>query len=208
MYRIILYLVLIALAAAGAAWVADQGGDVVLNWRGWRAETSLLVLALALGAIIVAAMLAWTILRALWRAPARLKHRRRERRQPEPRIADAGAKIVATGARQLNHRYRHRRPAAGGRGKARPHRAQRHRRQRSRRRGLAGYGGGIAQRFRRGAARIEDAGAGRSRRRASLARQGRCPRCGAGSLPPIRRRSDGDARQACSITSRFNKPAR
>ena len=30
MYRIILFLVLIALAAAGAAWVADQTGDVVL----------------------------------------------------------------------------------------------------------------------------------------------------------------------------------
>ena len=36
MYRIILFLVLIALAAAGAAWVADQTGDVVLSWGGWR----------------------------------------------------------------------------------------------------------------------------------------------------------------------------
>ncbi len=87
MYRIILYLVLIALAAAGAAWVADQGGDVVLTWRGWRAETSLLVLALALGATIIAAMLVWTILRALWRTPERLQHRRRERRQARGRHA-------------------------------------------------------------------------------------------------------------------------
>ena len=38
MYRIILFLVLIALAAAGAAWVADQPGDVVLSWSGWRAH--------------------------------------------------------------------------------------------------------------------------------------------------------------------------
>ena len=87
MYRIILYLVLIALAAAGAAWVVDQGGDVVLTWRGWRAETSLLGLALALGATIIAAMLVWTILRALWRAPERLKHRRRERRLARGRHA-------------------------------------------------------------------------------------------------------------------------
>ena len=70
MYRIILYLVLIALAAAGAAWVADQGGDVALSWGGWRVEASLPVFALALGVTIVAAMLAWTILRALWRTPA------------------------------------------------------------------------------------------------------------------------------------------
>ena len=39
MYRIILFLVLIALAAAGAAWVADQPGEVVLSWGGWRVAT-------------------------------------------------------------------------------------------------------------------------------------------------------------------------
>jgi HemY protein len=87
MYRIILYLVLIALAAAGAAWVADQGGDVVLMWGGWRAQTSLLMLVLALGLTILVVMLAWAILRALWRAPARLRHRRRERRQARGRHA-------------------------------------------------------------------------------------------------------------------------
>jgi len=49
MYRIILFLMLIALAAAGAAWVADQPGDVMLSWSGWRVETSPPVFALALG---------------------------------------------------------------------------------------------------------------------------------------------------------------
>ena len=87
MYRIILFLVLIALAAAGAAWVADQGGDVALSWGGWRVETSLPVFALALGVTIIAAMLAWTILRALWRTPERLKRRSRERRQARGRHA-------------------------------------------------------------------------------------------------------------------------
>jgi HemY protein len=87
MYRIILFLVLIALAAAGAAWVADQGGDVVLSWGGWRVATSLPVFALALGVAIVAAMLVWTILRALWRTPERLKRLRRERRQARGRQA-------------------------------------------------------------------------------------------------------------------------
>lgn len=79
MVRIILFLVLIALAAAGAAWIADQGGDVVLSWGVWRVQTTLPVAALALGIILVAAMLAWTILRGAWRAPARIRHRRRER---------------------------------------------------------------------------------------------------------------------------------
>src|SRR5207302_3654684 len=54
---------------------------------GWRIETSLPVFALALGITVVAAMLAWTILRALWRMPERLRHRRRERRHARGRHA-------------------------------------------------------------------------------------------------------------------------
>jgi HemY protein len=87
MYRIILFLVLIALAAAGAAWVADQTGDVTLSWGGWRLETSLPVFALALGIAIVAAMLAWSILRGLWRMPEKIRRSRRERRHARGRHA-------------------------------------------------------------------------------------------------------------------------
>jgi HemY protein len=87
MYRIILFLVLIALAAAGATWVADQTGNVTLSLSGWRIETSLPVFALALGITVVAAMLAWTILRALWSMPERLRRRRRERRHARGRHA-------------------------------------------------------------------------------------------------------------------------
>jgi HemY protein len=87
MVRIILFLVLIALAAVGAAWVADQTGDVTLSWGGWRIETSLPVFALALGVIIVAAMLAWTTFSALWRTPEKIRRRRRERRHARGRHA-------------------------------------------------------------------------------------------------------------------------
>ena len=87
MIRIILFLVLIALAAAGAAWVADQTGDVVLSSGGWRIETSLPVFALVLGVIIVAAVLAWGSLRSLWRTPHRIRHARRERRHARGRHA-------------------------------------------------------------------------------------------------------------------------
>jgi HemY protein len=87
MYRIILFLALIALAAAGAAWIADQTGDVVLSSGGWRVETSLPVFALALGVMLVAAMLAWSILRGLWRTPQRIKRARRERRHARGRHA-------------------------------------------------------------------------------------------------------------------------
>lgn len=87
MYRIILFLVLIALAAAGAAWVAEQTGDVTLSWGGWRVATSLPVFALALGVAVVAAMLAWSILRALWRMPEKVRRKHRDRRHARGRHA-------------------------------------------------------------------------------------------------------------------------
>jgi len=99
MYRIILFLALIALAAAGAAWVADQTGDVVLSSGGWRVETSLPVFALALGVTVVAAMLAWSMLRGLWRTPQRIKRARRERRHaaavtPSPTACSRSATAI------------------------------------------------------------------------------------------------------------------
>lgn len=87
MFRIILFLVLVAAAAAGAAWVADQTGDVVLSWGGWRIATTLPVFVLALALAIVAAMLAWAIVRALWRTPERVRRNRRDKRQARGRHA-------------------------------------------------------------------------------------------------------------------------
>jgi HemY protein len=87
MYRIILFLLLIALAALGAAWVADQPGDVVLSWGVWRARPSLPVFVLLLGIVIVAAILAWTIVLALWRLPERIRRGRRDRRLARGRHA-------------------------------------------------------------------------------------------------------------------------
>jgi len=87
MLRIILFLVIIALAAAGAAWVAEQPGDVVLSWNDWRAEMRLPVFVLGLGAAIVSIVLAWAIITGLWRAPSRMKRGRFECRSGRARHA-------------------------------------------------------------------------------------------------------------------------
>ena len=87
MIRIILFLLLIALGAAGAAWIAEQTGDVVLSWGGYRAQTTLPVFVLVLGIVVVAAMMLWAILRGVWRTPARMRKSRRERRQARGRHA-------------------------------------------------------------------------------------------------------------------------
>jgi HemY protein len=87
MIRIILFLLLTALAAYGAAWVADQAGDVTLTWGGWRAQATLPVFALALCIVILAALVAWSILRGLLRIPGKIRRGRRERRHARGRHA-------------------------------------------------------------------------------------------------------------------------
>jgi HemY protein len=87
MYRIILFLVLIALAGWGASWVADQPGEVLISWNGGQAHPSLPTFVLLLGIVIVAAILAWTILLILWRLPERIRRNRRERRRARGRNA-------------------------------------------------------------------------------------------------------------------------
>jgi HemY protein len=87
MFRIVLFLLLIALAAAGAAWVADQSGDVALSWDGWRLTTTIPVFALGLGIVAVAAVILWSVLREVWRTPERMRRQRHERRHARGRHA-------------------------------------------------------------------------------------------------------------------------
>lgn len=87
MIRIILFLLLIALGAAGAAWVAEQTGEVVLSWGGWRMQTTLPVFVLGFGIVVVLAMTLWAIVSGLLRMPARMRRNRRERRQARGRQA-------------------------------------------------------------------------------------------------------------------------
>ncbi|PZA10879.1 heme biosynthesis protein HemY [Rhodopseudomonas palustris] len=87
MLRIVLFLVIIALAAAGAAWVADQPGEVVLSWNDWRASMTLPVFALVVGAAIVGTMLTWAIILGVLRAPGWMKRGRSSRRSARARDA-------------------------------------------------------------------------------------------------------------------------
>jgi HemY protein len=106
MIRIILFLALIAAAAAGAAWVADQPGDVALSWGGWRAETSLPVFVLALGIVVVVATMLWSLLRGFWRAPERMRRRRHERRHARGRHAITQG-LLAVGHGDVSMARRH-----------------------------------------------------------------------------------------------------
>jgi HemY protein len=87
MLRIVLFLVLIALAGAGAAWVADQPGNVVMTWGSYRASPSIPVFVLCLGIFAVAIVLLWSIVTTIWRTPGRMRRRRREKRHARGRHA-------------------------------------------------------------------------------------------------------------------------
>ncbi len=69
MIRVILYLALVALMAFGVVWVADRPGDVAINWQGYRVETSVMVAVVAVGIVVLIAVMVWSIVRTILRSP-------------------------------------------------------------------------------------------------------------------------------------------
>lgn len=62
MRRGLFFLIIISILSAIAIWAADRPGRLVIDWQGWKIETSLL--ALMLGALVFAALV-WALAR-LW----------------------------------------------------------------------------------------------------------------------------------------------
>ena len=83
MVRLLLFLVLLALAAYGLAWLAENPGDVALTFHGVEYDVSLMVgLAIVVG-LAIAIALAWGVVRFVFRLPSLMslaaKARRREK---------------------------------------------------------------------------------------------------------------------------------
>ena len=80
MIRVIFFLVVVALLAIGAAWLADRPGEIAITWLGWRIETSVFVGLAALAIVVVIALLLWSLVRTILRSPdliaMYLNHRR------------------------------------------------------------------------------------------------------------------------------------
>jgi HemY protein len=80
MIRVVVFLISVALIAVGFVWFADRPGDVAITWMGYRIETSLMVAAFAVAALVLAAMLVWSIVRFILRSPEQVslffRHRR------------------------------------------------------------------------------------------------------------------------------------
>ncbi|MEW6766764.1 MAG: heme biosynthesis HemY N-terminal domain-containing protein [Pseudomonadota bacterium] len=98
MIRIILFLFFVGAVALGLAIVADQGGDVSLQWGAWRADPPVLVFLLCVVLTAAALILTWSFARGIYRMPGRIRHSRHERRQAKGRHAiTQGLIAIGTG---------------------------------------------------------------------------------------------------------------
>jgi len=81
MIRIVFYLVLVAGAAWGLAWVADRPGSLSIEWLGYDIRTSVFVAAIVLILFFVAVAVAIWLGVLTWTAPGRIGRHFRRRRE-------------------------------------------------------------------------------------------------------------------------------
>jgi HemY protein len=70
MFRLLIFLAVLALAAAGLSWLADNPGDVTLTWRGVEYQVSLMLALGAVAALALALSIVWGLLRFVFRVPS------------------------------------------------------------------------------------------------------------------------------------------
>ena len=98
MRRLLAFLALTALVIAGAVWLADRPGEVTIHWQGWRVETTVPVLLLALLALLAILAGAGRLAGLILGAPGRfLAHRRDRRARKGLRALSDGLAALAAG---------------------------------------------------------------------------------------------------------------
>jgi len=106
MLRLLLYLIVVGVIGAAAAWLAGNPGELAITWLGYRIETSVfMAIALVLLGLALALLL-WSALRGILGTPGRLIARMRERREERGRDSlRQGIFAVGAGDAQLAARY-------------------------------------------------------------------------------------------------------
>jgi HemY protein len=100
MIRVLLYVILVFLLAAGFAWLADRPGTIVLTWQDYEIRTSLMVAAVVFIVLVAALALLGAVIRSLVKAPDMLgRFLGTRRRQRGYRALSSG--LIAIGAGDL-----------------------------------------------------------------------------------------------------------
>src|SRR5271166_5441679 len=97
MFRLLIFLAALALAAWGLTWLADNPGVVTLTWRGVEYQVSLM---LALGAVLALAIvltIVWGVLRFIFRIPSLVSFAARVRKREKGFLALSRG-MIAVGA--------------------------------------------------------------------------------------------------------------
>ncbi|MFA7430879.1 MAG: heme biosynthesis HemY N-terminal domain-containing protein [Rhodospirillaceae bacterium] len=97
MVRLIAFLIVVGLLVAGAVWMAENPGAVTVHWLGWRIDTSVPLLLLALALLVGLFWLLRGILATIFGLPGAFGRRRREKRRRKglAALADGFAAIIA-----------------------------------------------------------------------------------------------------------------
>lgn len=108
MIRALRYFIVIGLLSTAAVWLANQPGSVILEWGGYRIDTSFGVMAAALGALAVISALLYRIWLAVRRAPDSVRQSwRGHRRTRGYQALTKGMVAVAAGDAEEARRQAH-----------------------------------------------------------------------------------------------------
>ncbi len=110
MWRVLIYLAIIAALAAGAVWLAEQPGSVAFVWDGVSYSVGLAVAALALLVVIAGILLVEAAARIVLNLPQRLSGAARERKKRKA-IQALSRGMIAVGSGDENAARRHARDA-------------------------------------------------------------------------------------------------
>lgn len=106
MFRLVAYLLGVAAVTAGLAWLADQPSSLVIDWQGYRMETTVFVAIVALALLSALAVLAWTLIRTILGGPGAVGRTMRLRRRRQGLDALSNG-LIAIGAGDSQQAMRH-----------------------------------------------------------------------------------------------------
>lgn len=97
MFRLLALLIVLAAAASGLAWLAENPGEVALTWRGVEYDVSLMFALGVVVALAIALGVIWTLIRFIFRVPSLISLASRARRR-EKGYAAVSRGMVAVGS--------------------------------------------------------------------------------------------------------------
>ncbi len=97
MFRLLIFLAALALAAWGLTWLADNPGVVTLTWRGVEYQVSLMLALGAVLALAIALTIVWGLLRFIFRIPSLVSLAARARKREKGFLALSRG-MIAVGA--------------------------------------------------------------------------------------------------------------